>query len=75
MKITKKIVGYSVNKNDDADAAPTVATVTPVSKTADVIQMHETLERPQKLIGSTYKLKTPGMCPRMRCTSQSMTSS
>jgi hypothetical protein len=26
---------------------------------AYVIQMHETLERPQKLIGSTYKLKTP----------------
>ena len=59
MKITKKIVGYSVNKNDDADAAPTLAAVTPISKTADVIQMHETLERPQKLIGSTYKLKTP----------------
>ena len=59
MKITKKIVGYSVNKNEDTDAAPTVAAVTPVSKTADVIQMHETLERPQKLIGSTYKLKTP----------------
>ena len=26
---------------------------------ADVIHMHETLARPQKLIGSTYKLKTP----------------
>ena len=58
MKITKKIVGFSVNKNDDASAAP-VATAAPVSKTADVIQMHETLERPHKLIGSTYKLKTP----------------
>ena len=58
MKITKKIVGYSVNKNDDTSAAP-AATAAPVSKTADVIQMHETLERPHKLIGSTYKLKTP----------------
>ncbi len=58
MKITKKIVGYSVNKNDDADA-PSVVAAIPVAKTADVIQMHETLERPQKLIGSTYKLKTP----------------
>jgi len=45
MKISQKIVGYAVAK--------------PSGQLADVIQMHETLERPQKLIGSTYKLKTP----------------
>ena len=27
--------------------------------TADVIQMHEQLERPEQLAGSTYKIKTP----------------
>jgi len=66
MKISKKIVGYAVAKPTDAkvaDAAAENASSTLASKTtgslADVIQMHETLERPQKLIGSTYKLKTP----------------
>ncbi len=60
MKISKKIVGYSVNKPNDSGAAIAApVSEAPVSKTADVIQMHETLERPHKLIGSTYKLKTP----------------
>ena len=52
MKIPSKIVSYSIRKPEEASPAAT-------SKTADVIQMHETLERPQRLIGSTYKLKTP----------------
>ena len=30
-----------------------------VRPTADVIQMHEQLERPEQLAGSTYKIKTP----------------
>jgi len=52
IKIEKKIVGYSVRKADAVDnqAEPTVA---------DIIHMHETLERPEVLVGSTYKLKTP----------------
>jgi hypothetical protein len=66
MKINKKIVGYSVAKpvNDkvDGNASPDIKS-SESSKTgghlADVIHMHETLARPQKLIGSTYKLKTP----------------
>ena len=52
-KITGRIVGYDVKKPDDpapVEAAP---------QTADIIQMHETLERPQKLVGSTYKITTP----------------
>ena len=64
MKISKKIVGFAVNTND-AKSDTTEATglsaesakATPAK--ADVIQMHETLERPEKLIGSTYKLKVP----------------
>ncbi len=69
MKISKKIVGYAVAKPADANAPESTgnsqenSASTPASKTtgplADVIQMHETLERPHKLIGSTYKLKTP----------------
>ena len=36
-----------------------VAPVAPVIELAKVIQMHERLERPEMLIGSTYKVKTP----------------
>ncbi len=68
MKISKKIVAYTVNKPQDeqvqAESGNSAADVKSTSskangQLADVIQMHETLERPQKLIGSTYKLKTP----------------
>jgi len=69
MKINSKIVGYSVSKTADSTAGKasgnqsTATQSKDASKTsgqlADVIQMHETLERPHKLIGSTYKLKTP----------------
>lgn len=66
MKISKKIVGYSVVKPADASKDGNSSSgkqSEDASKTgsplADVIHMHETLARPQKLIGSTYKLKTP----------------
>jgi len=52
IKIENRIVGYTVNKPEPPakpDALPA----------AEVIQMHEALKRPDKLIGSTYKLKTP----------------
>jgi len=65
MKISKKIVGFNVNTNEASDnnasenkaSAQESAKAAPVK--ADVIQMHETLQRPDKLIGSTYKLKVP----------------
>jgi len=57
MKITKKIVGFNVNSNEASETPAEPAKATPVK--ADVIQMHETLQRPEKLIGSTYKLKVP----------------
>lgn len=66
MKINKKIVGYSVNKQDSADKTSAessstigLSAVKGEAVKADVIQMHETLQRPEKLIGSTYKLKVP----------------
>jgi len=63
IEIKKKIVGYDVvgegkqgqeksaeevSEKKDSDAA-----------SAEIIQMHEKLERPEMLLGSTYKIKTP----------------
>ena len=62
MKITKKIVSYSVAKPSETNAeAQSGSDNAPKAEgaIADVIQMHEKLERPNKLVGSTYKLKTP----------------
>lgn len=62
MKITKKIVSYSVAKPAEANSSDQNESKTAPKADgaiADVIQMHEKLERPNKLIGSTYKLKTP----------------
>jgi len=65
IKIDKKISGYSVVKPEEkADAytlVPDAAEmVAPIGLAmAEVIQMHERLERPEVLIGSTYKIKSP----------------
>ena len=56
IKIDNKIVGYSVKK---ADEEPQKAAVVVEKESAKVIRMHERLERPEVLIGSTYKVKTP----------------
>jgi hypothetical protein len=57
IKIDKKIVGYEVVR---AQLTETTATAEAAPrKTAEVIQMHERLERPDMLLGSTYKVKTP----------------
>ena len=60
-KIDKKIIGYSVkdiSKNDKIDSKK-VESSDSSNESADVIRMHEKLERPEMLIGSTYKVKTP----------------
>jgi hypothetical protein len=57
IKIDKKIVGYSVKKPEDAAAKPGTAVVP--AKEGNVIHMHEKVERPEMLVGSTYKIKTP----------------
>jgi hypothetical protein len=66
IKIEKKITNYGVVKPDASTqkkpttAPETTATAAPTKKPrADVIRMHEKLERPDKLVGSTYKVKTP----------------
>ncbi|WP_126456937.1 NrdJb [Sulfuriflexus mobilis] len=60
IKLEKKIVSYNVVKEED-EAAPVVAASAEVKadEVADVIHMHEKLERPEMLLGSTYKIKTP----------------
>jgi len=62
IKIGKKITGYNVVKPEDKAAAAALAAV-PVKDAAplvaDVIQMHEALERPETLVGNTYKIKSP----------------
>jgi hypothetical protein len=64
MKIEKKIVGYRVEgaeskapeKAPAKDERPALREVSPDGK---VVRMHEKLERPEMLQGSTYKVKTP----------------
>jgi hypothetical protein len=60
-KIDKKIVKYRVEKPADKAAADKAALKEAEAprKEANVIWMHEKLERPEVLIGSTYKIKTP----------------
>ena len=61
MKIEKKIVGYAVKK-PEAEAKnerPELRREGGGGNRAEVIRMHEKLERPEVLIGSTYKVKTP----------------
>ncbi|MFC5579200.1 NrdJb [Lysobacter niabensis] len=66
VKISKKIKGYSVVSADDkakeairAESVSRAAAEVEAKPMADVIQMHERVERPEVLIGSTYKIKTP----------------
>jgi hypothetical protein len=60
IKIEKKIKGYNVVKPEDKAApAPAPVPVKEAAPVAEVIQMHESLERPETLVGSTYKIKSP----------------
>jgi hypothetical protein len=61
IKIDKKIAKYRVEKPEDkaAAAAKAAAAKEEPRKEANVVWMHEKLERPEMLIGSTYKIKTP----------------
>jgi len=53
IRIEQKIVEYGIESRDEVPATP------PPRPKADVIQMHEKIERPGTLLGSTYKIKTP----------------
>ena len=70
IEIKDKIVGYEVVKKEtevaeetkqektkEVSSEKTLPKKEPVK--AEIIQMHEKLERPEVLLGSTYKIKTP----------------
>jgi hypothetical protein len=71
IKITKKIKSYAVIKPEDTAAALAAAAAAPAPSVpegtqaampftgADIIHMHEKIERPEALVGSTYKIKSP----------------
>ena len=60
IKINKKITGYNVVKPEDkAVAAPAAPAAPKAAPTAEVIQMHESVQRPESLVGSTFKIKSP----------------
>ena len=68
IKIDKQIVDYDVNASVKADstdevmspdASASTASASAPLKSAEIIQMHERVERPEMLVGSTYKIKTP----------------
>ena len=73
LKIDKKIVGYNVVKEKPTDneeisqAKPVTQAAEQLQTTfddeanmpANVVRMHEKVARPEMLLGSTYKIKTP----------------
>ena len=66
VKIDKKIKGYAVVTPDDkakeaarAESVSRAAAEADLDPASNVIQMHERIERPEVLIGSTYKIKSP----------------
>ncbi len=61
-KIERKITGFKV-KTDEVEQEP-MRVATPEEseqemKKAEVVRMHESVQRPDMLVGSTYKVKTP----------------
>jgi len=64
IRIDKKITGYSVVGPQEPAKAEAPRPDAPAAESAErqsakVIQMHEKLERPETLRGTTYKIKTP----------------
>ena len=62
IQIDSKIVDYSVRHDEsqgDAQATPANEVQEAPAAQDNVVQLHERLQRPEMLIGSTYKVKTP----------------
>ncbi len=56
LKIDSKIIGYKVLTEDEKNLPTESCNDETIS---DVEKMHENLDRPEMLFGSTYKIKTP----------------
>ncbi len=61
VKIESKIVSYKVVEKEDPAAAAEAAApaAVPANEENSVVHMHESFQRPERLVGSTYKVKTP----------------
>jgi len=55
-KITKEIIGFEVAQESTEEEKLKAAEAEALS---NVVQMHERVERPEMLLGSTYKISTP----------------
>ena len=58
-KISNKIVGFSVATPEDESKEDVNASQSGQEEQNNIIQMHEKIMRPEMLLGSTYKIKTP----------------
>ncbi|MGD8843656.1 MAG: NrdJb [Gammaproteobacteria bacterium] len=56
-KIDQKIIAYEVVRDNEPE--PAQAEQVAEKQEDNVVQLHEKLERPDMLLGSTYKVKTP----------------
>ncbi|MGW8309835.1 MAG: TSCPD domain-containing protein [Thiogranum sp.] len=56
-KIDQKIIAYEVVRDNEPE--PAQAAQVAEKQEDNVVQLHEKLERPDMLLGSTYKVKTP----------------
>jgi hypothetical protein len=62
VKIDKKIVDYKVldtQQDSSSGDAAAPASSPDAAAPSNVVQMHESFQRPERLVGSTYKVKTP----------------
>jgi len=60
--IENRIVDYRVESAEDPTTRPEAENAVPareIKSDGNVVRMHEKLERPEMLLGSTYKVKTP----------------
>lgn len=57
IKIDSEIVGYKVLDSEAPEPAPATPELQPDN---NIVHMHEKVDRPDMLQGSTYKIKTPG---------------
>jgi len=60
IKIEKKIIGYDLVNDKTVSTDKQSDTAAEPKSTVNIVQMHERVARPEMLLGSTYKLKTPG---------------
>ncbi len=57
--IKQAIVGYKVKKSGEPETSNAAESAQKKRPSAEIVQMHESVKRPEMLLGSTYKVKTP----------------